>query len=92
MNDLNSVLLEGKITRKYMWGERYIMDIVSRKITPYDEIKAVDSVFPVEISKSVWHLIRIDRGVRIVGSLANESGFQESLIVNTHVEFKPEKV
>lgn len=98
MNMLNSIILEGNVTRE-LDGNTFEIEVIrySKKDNKMTEEK---SNFEVEIGYMLTEVLRKniykDRGIRIVGRLkqirwTDEEGLEHSkvVVIAEHIEFKP---
>ena len=97
MNDLNSVLLEGKVTADpapIPNGCTFSI-LASRLVKTDDGQKTTTSLFPIEVTGRLAEVcqeyLKAGRGVRIVGRLCQDPEDALLFIQAEHVEFKPER-
>ena len=104
MNQLNSVLLEGEVSkiikseRKEGLKSSFIFKINTRsyKKTESGEVEKIENTFEIATEKRLAEVcgehLSIGRGVRIIGRLAVKPDEERSVFIQAeHVEFKPER-
>ena len=99
MNDLNSIILEGKVVEKPMFDDTgklvsALFPISVRRTfkTSNDETLEESYKFDIEtygeLAKACNKYCNLNRGVRVVGRLAEREG--KVSVVAEHIEFKPQ--